>query len=105
MQRCGVITNSTLLANPLPRVSSAGIVWEKVKFCRHMGGDEVPFVWGNSVQFDHECVGGETLILLSDAGLQQQIQLALRQGLNEQFLCPFVVGGTLVLTNRSECLL
>jgi hypothetical protein len=41
-----------------------------------MGEDEVPFFRGNSVQFGNECVGGETLVLLSDAGLQQQIQLA-----------------------------
>jgi hypothetical protein len=41
-----------------------------------MGEDEIRFFRGNSVQFGNECVGGETLVLLSDAGLQQQIQLA-----------------------------
>jgi len=75
MQRCGVITNSTVLANPLPEVEgkqlSVWIVWEKIKFCGDVGEDEVPFPLSNSVQFRDECVGGETLIALSDAGLQQ----------------------------------
>jgi hypothetical protein len=69
-----------MLANPLPGTtaeqSSVGIAWEKIKFCRDMGGEEISPARGNGVQFGNECVGGETLILRPDAGLQQQIKLA-----------------------------
>lgn len=71
--------------------SSMGILRKKIKFCRDMRGDEVPFLGGHSVQFGDECVGSETLVLLGDAGLQQQIQLAPGKGLNEQVLCPLII--------------
>lgn len=81
---------------------SMGRMWEKIKFCRDMGGDEVPFRWRNSVQFFGECVGGETLVLLSDAGLQQQMQFAPREGLNEQFLRPLTIQGALFCSHHGE---
>src|SRR5262245_47721675 len=83
--------------------SSARMVWEKIKFCRDMRRDEVSPIGGTSVQFGNECVGGETLILLSDAGLQQQIQLAPREGLNQQFLRPLMVERNLSGRNHLEC--
>ena len=67
---------------------------KKIKFCRHMGGDKVPFLGGEFVQFGDECVSGETLIALSDAGLQQQIKLAPGKGLNQQFLGPLLLRQT-----------
>jgi len=79
-----------------------GIVWKKIKFCRDMRSDEVPFFWDNSVQFCNECVGGETLIFLSDAGLQQQIQLAPGEGLNQEFLCTVTIGRTFFLRSRRK---
>ena len=67
-----------------------------------MRRDEVPFFRGDAVQFGNECVGGETLILLTDAGLQQEIQLAPCKGLNEQVVRPLMILGTLLRRNRSE---
>lgn len=46
----------------------------------------MPFFRCDPVQFRDKCVGGETLILLTDAGLQQQVQFAPAESLYEQFL-------------------
>ena len=59
---------------------------KKIEFCSHMGSHEVSFFRRDRVQFRDKCVGGETLILLSDAGLQQQVQFAPAECLNEQLL-------------------
>src|SRR4029079_5137544 len=67
-----------------------------------MGEDEIPFFRGNSVQFGNECVGGETLVLLSDAGLQQQIKLEPGQGLYQQFWCPLMRDGTFLRGSHGE---
>lgn len=62
------------------------VVSQKVQFCNDKAHHGLPVIQKGPVQFSYECVGRETLVVLGDAGLQQQIQLTAAGRLKEQFL-------------------
>ena len=76
---------------------SGGVSRYEVQFRRNVGRDEARPPDHGVSDFSDPYVGCETLVLLSDAGLQHQVQLAPTDCLNKQLMGSFLMRWTIFI--------
>ena len=76
---------------------SGNVFQHEVQFSSDVRGDEVRPLEYSVSDFSDPCIVCETLILLSDAGLQRQVQLAPTDGLDKQLMGTFPMRETIFI--------
>ena len=81
---------------------SANVSQYEIQFRCHVRRDEVRPLDDGGSDLSDPCVVYETLVLLSDAGLQRDVQLAPTDCLDKQFLGSFLMSATIFIWEMSE---